>query len=105
MRPEAPIALVIPKVDPYTKQMRSRPYAEFKLQDLGIESIEGYDVRAAPPVRLPDAEPGDMFSVCIASNGVVVVTPTEALEASLLDTPKLVITEWLTLQLISNWPR
>lgn len=52
MRPETPIRIIAPKVDPYTKEARTRPYAEFDVQGLGIESIEGQDVRSAPPVRL-----------------------------------------------------
>lgn len=68
MRPEAPIIINTPKVDPFTKEMRSRPYAEFSLQVLGIDCIEGYDVRDTPDIRLSDAEPGSIYSLCVVAN-------------------------------------
>lgn len=69
MRPEAPIIINTPKVDPFTKEMRSRPYAEFSLQVLGIDCIEGYDVRDTPDIRLSDAEPGSIYSLCVVAIG------------------------------------
>ena len=75
MRPETPIRVIYPKVDPYTKQAHSRPYCEFDVQGLGVESIEGQNVQGSPPVRLPDPiEPGVLLDLYVAFNGSVVAS-------------------------------
>lgn len=102
MPTEAPISITSPSVDPYSKQMRSRPYATFEVQALGITSIEGKDVRNAPPVRLPEkVEPGALLTLCVACNGVVVVEESDN-TYTLFDTPTVVVTEWLTVQVMRN---
>ncbi|MDP3536288.1 MAG: hypothetical protein Q8S08_12960 [Halomonas sp.] len=101
MRPEASITITSPAVDPYSKQMRSNPYAQFCVQELGILEIEGYDVRSALPVRLPlKVEPGDSFALCMAGEGVVVAVACDHQMTTLLETPRVVVTEWLTVQCI-----
>lgn len=101
MRHEALISITRPAVDPYSKQMRSQPYSQFRVQELGIQEIEGYDVSSAPPVRLPSrVEPGDSFALCVAQNGVVVAVESDHQLSTLLETPMVVVTEWLTVQFI-----
>lgn len=101
MRPEAPIRIIAPKVDAYTKQARTRPYAEFDVQGLGIESIEGQDVRSAPPVRLPEPiEPGVLLDLYVAPSGRVVASESDKRLTPLFDTPVLIVTELLTVQLV-----
>lgn len=106
MRPEAPLNVVHPKVDPWTKQFKARPYAEFSLQALGVFDIDGYDVSGAVAVRLPETvEPGDCFDLQIGtSGGVVVATPAgaEPESGTLLDSPRVIVTEWLTVQFVAT---
>ena len=103
MPTEAPISITSPSVDPYSKQMRSRLYATFEVQALGITSIEGQDVSNAAPVRLPDTvEPGALLNLYVAYNGVVVAEESENMLITLFDTPTVVVTECLTVQLMRD---
>lgn len=101
MRPETPIRIIAPKVDPYSKQTRTRAYAEFDVQGLGLEVIEGYDVQNSPPVRLPDpVEPGMQLDLFVAFNGAVVATESEKGLTTLFDTTLVIVTDLLTVQLL-----
>lgn len=101
MSPETAIRIIYPKVDPYTKQARAHAYAEFDVQGLGIESIEGQDVRSAPPVRLPNPiEPGALLELYVASSGGIVASESNKGLTSLFDTPVVIVTDLLTVQLV-----
>lgn len=101
MRPETPIRLIKPKIDPYTKTSSSRTYAEFDVQGLGIEVIEGSDVTRSPPVRLPDGiEPGALIDLYVAFSGAVVASVSEKGLTSLFDTPLIIVTDLMTVQLV-----
>lgn len=101
MRPETPIRVIYPKVDAYTKQAKSRPYSEFDVQGLGIESIEGQNVQNSPPVRLPDPiEPGVLLDLYVAFSGAVVASESDKGLTTLFDNPLVIVTELLTVQLV-----
>lgn len=101
MRPETPIRLIYPKIDPYTKQARPRSYAEFDVQGLGVESIEGQNVQGSPPVRLPDPiEPGVLLDLYVAFNGSVVASESDKGLTTLFDNPLVIVTDLLTVQLV-----
>ena len=103
MRRETHLTMVHPKVDPWTKQFKVRPYAEFSLQALGVFDIDGYDVSGAAAVRLPVAvEPGACFDLRVGMSGGVVALPAcaETVSGTLFDSPRVIVTEWLTVQLM-----
>lgn len=100
MRPETPIRIIAEKVDPYTKLTRTQHYAEFDVQGLGIDSIDGCNVSHAAPVRLPSPiEPGAMLDLYVAQSGAVVASESHKRLIPLLDTPQIIVTDLLTVQL------
>lgn len=101
MRPETPIRIITHKVDPYSKQALTRPFAEFDVQGLGIDAIEGVNVTHSPPVRLPDpVEPGALLDLHVAFNGAIVAVESDGGLATLFDTPQVIVTDLLTIQLL-----
>ena len=103
MRPETAIRIIFSKVDPYTKQTKTLSYAEFDVQGLGIESIEGQDVRNSPPVRLPSPiEPGALIDLYVAFSGSVIASESDKGLASLFDTPVVIVTDLMTVQLLKT---
>lgn len=101
MNPEAPIRIIALPVDPYSKQSRAVSHAEFDLAPLGITRIEGVDVSASPPVRLPPgAEPGCCYTLEIGFNGSVIALEDNEAFPSLFAPCRIIITEGLTVQLV-----
>ena len=101
MRPETPIRIIYPKVDPYSKQARCHPYCEFDVQGLGVDFIEGRNVQESPPVRLPEPiEPGVLLDLYVAFSGAVVASESDKGLTTLFDNPLVIVTDLLTVQLV-----
>lgn len=97
--PEAAIRIIWPKVDPLTKESKSRPYAEFYAHELGVDTIEGENVAYAAPVRLPDdIEPGAVLDLYVAFNGSVCATVSDKGITNLFDPLQVIVTDMMTVQ-------
>lgn len=102
MRPDTPIRLIKPNIDAYSKSI-SRPYAEFDVQGLGIKEIEGFNIQNSPPVRLPGSiEPGALLDLHVGFNGGVEASEIEKDLTSLFETPRVIITDLMTVQLLNE---
>lgn len=101
MRPETPIRMIYPKIDSYSKQSRTTPYAEFDVQELGIQVIEGFSILNSPPVRLPEpVEPGMLLDLYVAFHGAVVASESDKGLTTLFDTTVVIVTDLMTVQLL-----
>ena len=100
---EAQIHFVRPLADIHDKRAPPPAHAEFDLGPLGIDRIGGVDVSGVPPVRLPPgAEPGMVYTLDVAFTGAVVVIDVDEHWPSLLEAPRIIITDELTVQLWSG---
>jgi len=101
MSPVAPLRFITAPVDPYSKASRGTAHVEFDLAPLGIDYINGVSVAGSRPVMLPPGtEPGQVFILEVASTGGVMLVSEDDDWPSLLEAPRVIVTDDLCVRLL-----